>query len=94
MSQHKCTAPAIIEVATSDPAVSTTDADASVVADAPAPLLVSRKRASQLLGVHPSTLWRAEKTGRLTPIRLNPNSRTSAVLYRMSEIQLIVGGQR
>ena len=91
MSQHN---PPALEVATTDLTVSTTDADDASTNATPAPLLVTRKRASHLLGVHISTLWRAEKTGRLTPIRLNPNSRTSAVLYRMSDIQRIADGRR
>jgi hypothetical protein len=69
----------------------TADASTSTVADAP--LLVSRKRASHLLGVHISTLYRAEKTGQLTAVRLNPNSQKSAVHYRMVDIQRIAGGR-
>ena len=85
MSKHNCAPPAL-EVTNSDLPVSTTDAST-------APLLVTRKRAAHLLGVHISTLYRAEKTGQLTPVKLNTNSQKSAVLYRMADIQRIAGGQ-
>ena len=69
--------------------------DAEVVANAdPPPLLVSRKNARQLLGnVHMSTLWRLEKSGRLIPRRLNPNSKTSAVFYLVEDIKRIARGE-
>ena len=70
------------------------DAGASTVANAtPAPLLVSRKKASHLLGdVHNSSLWRWEKAGILKPIRMNQNSQKSAVFYRMSDLLRLVQG--
>ena len=92
MPRHK-SAPPPSEAANSDLPVSTTDANASTVANAPAPLLVSRKKARHLLGdVHNSTLWRWEKAGILQPIRINQSSKQSAVFYRMSDLLRLIQG--
>ena len=89
MSKHNRALPAL-EVANSDLAVGTTE----VANASPVPLLVNRKQARRLLGnIHGSTLWRWEKLGIIQPIRVNPNSRSAAVFYRMADILRIVGGQ-
>jgi hypothetical protein len=56
--------------------------------------LVSRQQARLLLAnVHVSTLWRWERAGHLSPVRIDQGNKRSAVFYRMSDLQRIVGGQ-
>jgi predicted site-specific integrase-resolvase len=48
--------------------------------------LVSRRRASEILGLTPGSIYRYEKVGLLTPIRLN----SRVTRYRMGELQKLI----
>jgi hypothetical protein len=55
------------------------------------PLLVSRKNAALMLGgISVATIIRMEARGALVPVRLNPNSTTSQVFYRLSDLKALV----
>lgn len=52
-----------------------------------APIFVSREEAARLLGgISVRSVIRLEEAGRLKPVRLNPNSKSSKVLIRRAEI--------
>ena len=51
------------------------------------PIFVSREEAARLLGgISVRSVIRLEDAGRLTPVRLNPNSKFSKVMIRRTEI--------
>ena len=50
------------------------------------PIVVSRRRASEMLGVDPSTLRRWQDGGLIQPIRLNKFSARGHVHYRLDDI--------
>ena len=59
-----------------------------------APILIARKNACILLGgCHPSKCARLEKQGLLLPVRLNPRSEGSNVLYRTDNVMALVEGR-
>ena len=50
--------------------------------------LISRRQAAEILGVTPKTIRRYEKSGRLTPIRLN----NRVTRYRKEQLDELIQG--
>lgn len=57
----------------------------------PAALLVTRQQASRILSISVSTLVRLEAAGRLTAIKLDPES-AGMIHYRNSDVQRLARG--
>jgi hypothetical protein len=57
------------------------------------PLLYPRSQAARLLNVSIATLQRLEKSGRLTPIKLNPRSPMASTYYNAAEIAALASGE-
>src|SRR5215203_3190708 len=58
-----------------------------------APVVVSRRRAAEMLGVDVSTLRRWEASGLLRPVRLNKRSPNAHVCYRLADVLALVEGE-
>ncbi|MBN2164226.1 MAG: MerR family transcriptional regulator [Pontiellaceae bacterium] len=53
------------------------------------PQTIDRKGAAKIFGVHPGSLKRWEKAGKITPIRITPRT----VRYDLAEIAALVGNR-
>jgi|tagenome__1003787_1003787.scaffolds.fasta_scaffold17460126_1 hypothetical protein len=57
------------------------------------PLLHTRQQASRLLNCSVATLQRLEKSGALTPVKLNKRSPSAQTFYKRSDLLALVGGE-